>query len=190
MCLLICASAWAQNASVAQINGTVKDSTGAVLPGVDIKVTQTDTGVSRTAITNEFGAYTLPSLPVGPYKLEVALPGFKTYVQTGIVLQVNSNPTIPVVLEVGQVDQSVNVEAAAAMVETTSNAIGQVIDQQRVVDLPLNGRQITDLASLTGAAINLHNIMQAAGTTQGTALTPNRNYPGGGAIAIAGAGGQ
>ena len=187
-CLVICASAHAQ--SVAQINGTVKDSTGAVLPGVDVKVTQTDTGVSRAAVTNEFGSYTLPSLPVGPYKLEVALPGFKTYVQTGIVLQVNSNPTIPVVLEVGTVDQSVTVEASAAMVETTSNAIGQVIDQQRVVDLPLNGRRITDLATLTGGATDLHNVMLANGNTQGTALTPNRNYPGGGAIAIAGAAGN
>jgi hypothetical protein len=161
-----------------------------VLPGVEIKVTQTETGFSRTTITSETGAYTLPSLPIGPYQLEASLPGFKTYVQTGIVLQVNSNPTIPVVLTVGQVDQTVNVEAGAAMVETLSNAIGQVIDQQRVVDLPLNGRRITDLASLTGGATDLHNVMLANGETRGTALTPNRNYPGGGAIAIAGAAGN
>src|SRR5690348_11329060 len=89
-CLLICASAWAQTGSVAQINGTVKDSTGAVLPGVEVKVTQTETGFNRAAISSETGAYTLPSLPVGPYKLEASLPGFKTYAQTGIVLQVAS----------------------------------------------------------------------------------------------------
>ena len=186
--LLTSAPVWAQ--STAQINGTVKDATGGVLPGVEVTVTQTETGLSRTVITNEFGGYTLPSLSLGPYKLEAALSGFKTHVQTGIVLQVNSNPTIPVVLEVGTVDQSVTVESGATMVETTSNAIGQVIDQQRVVDLPLNGRQITDLASLTGGATNLATIMIANGNTQGTALTPNRNYPGGGAIAIAGAPGS
>src|SRR3954452_13337918 len=75
----------------AQINGTVKDQSGAVLPGVEITATRTDTGIGRTAITDETGSYVLPNLAVGPYKLEAALAGFRTYVQMGIVLQVNSN---------------------------------------------------------------------------------------------------
>src|SRR5438552_14035637 len=83
-----CAMVWAQ--ATAQLNGTVKDQSGAVLPGVGITATQTDTGNSRTAITNENGSYLLPNLPVGPYKLEAALAGFRSYVQTGIVLDVNS----------------------------------------------------------------------------------------------------
>src|SRR5690242_18128913 len=84
-----CMSALAQ--STAQISGTVKDQSGAVLPGAELTVTQTDTGVKRNTVTNETGSYILPDLPIGPYRLEAALPGFKTYVQTGIVLQVDGN---------------------------------------------------------------------------------------------------
>ena len=115
--------------------------------------------------------------------------GFATYTQNGIVMEVDSNPQINVTMKVGAVSESVEVNAQAAMVETHSNAIGQVIDQQRVVDLPLNGRQITDLASLSGATLNLNNIMASGGTTQATALVPNRNYPTDAAISIAGGGG-
>ena len=78
----------------AQISGTVKDQSGAVLPGVEITATQTDTGIARTTVTNETGSYVLPSLPLGPYKLEAALSGFRTFVQTGLLLQVNSNPVV------------------------------------------------------------------------------------------------
>jgi hypothetical protein len=90
--LLACGSVWAQ--ATAQISGVVQDSTGAVLPGVEVTATQTDTGISRMTVSNETGAYVLPNLPVGPYRLEAGLPGFRTFVQTGIVLQVNANPTI------------------------------------------------------------------------------------------------
>src|SRR5688572_27532292 len=79
---------WAQ--ATAQISGNVADQSGAVLPGVEVTATQTETGVSRTAVSNETGSYVLPSLPVGPYRVEATLPGFRTFVQTGIVLQVNS----------------------------------------------------------------------------------------------------
>ena len=115
---------WAQ--STAQIAGTVKDQSGAVLPGVEITVTQTDTGVKRTVPTDETGSYVLPNLPIGPYRLEAALPGFRTYTQTGIVLQVDANPTINPVLEVGQVSEQVEVQADAALVETRSAGIGTV----------------------------------------------------------------
>ena len=114
--------AWAQ-ATTAQINGTVKDQSGAVLPGVEITVTQTATGAKRTAVTNETGNYVLASLPLGPYMLEAGLPGFKAYVQTGIVLQVDANPTINVVLQVGQVSEQVEVQADAAFVETRTTAM-------------------------------------------------------------------
>src|SRR5438105_15664640 len=80
---------WAQ--VTAQISGTVRDQSGAVLPGVEVTATNTGTGISRNAVTNETGGYVLPNLPIGPYRLEAALPGFRTFVQTGIVLQVNSS---------------------------------------------------------------------------------------------------
>src|SRR5262245_14240913 len=81
-------SAWAQ--ATAEVSGTVKDQSGAVLPGVEITATQTDTGIARTTVTNETGSFVLSPLATGPYRFEAALPGFRTFVQTGIVLQVNS----------------------------------------------------------------------------------------------------
>src|ERR1051326_8793664 len=113
-----CMHAWAQ--ATAQINGIVRDATGAVLPGVEVTATQTETGIVRKTVTNETGAYVLPNLALGPYRLEAALPGFRTFVQTGIALQVNSNPAVNVVLEVGQVTEQVEVQANAAQVETRS----------------------------------------------------------------------
>src|SRR5437867_5169352 len=97
-----CAASWAQGAT-AQISGTATDQSGAVLPGVEISATQTETGVSRSTLSNETGLYVLPNLPVGPYRLEAALSGFRSFAQSGIVLQVNTNPTINIVLQVGQV---------------------------------------------------------------------------------------
>src|SRR5437879_2102085 len=138
------ATAWAQ-ATTAQISGSVKDQSGAVLPGVEITVTQTATGAKRTAVTNETGNYVLASLPLGPYMLEAGLPGFKTYVQSGIVLQVNASPAINVVLQVGEVADQIEVQANAALVETHATGIGTVVDNQRVAELPLNGRNATEL---------------------------------------------
>src|SRR5438552_18745974 len=103
-----CVDAWAQ--ATAQINGTARDQSGAVLPGVEIKATQTETGVTRDTVTNETGSFVLPNLAIGPYRLEATLPGFRTFIQSGIVLEVNSNPVINVVLQVGQVSEQVEVQ--------------------------------------------------------------------------------
>src|SRR5947209_14567564 len=146
-----CASAWAQG--TAQISGSVKDQSGAVLPGVEITATQTDTGITRTTVTNETGSYALPNLALGPYRLQAALPGFRTFVQRGIVLQVNSSPVINAVMQVGQVTEEVNVQANATLVETRNSGVGQVIENVRILELPLNGRQVNDLITLAGAAV-------------------------------------
>src|SRR5205085_4463538 len=105
VCILTCADISAQ--ATAQISGAARDQSGAVLPGVEITATQTDTGITRSAVTNETGSYVLPNLAIGPYKLEASLPGFRTFVQAGIVLQVNANPVINLTLEVGQVSEQV-----------------------------------------------------------------------------------
>src|SRR5438132_11936661 len=102
------------------------------------------------ALSNETGSYVLPNLPVSPYKIEVSLPGFRTFVQTGITLQVNSNPSINAVLAVGQVTETIEVQANAAMVETRSTGVGQVIENARILELPLIGRQPADLVVLSG----------------------------------------
>src|SRR6266849_4570107 len=146
---------WAQ--ATAQITGTVHDPSGAVLPGVEVKATQTATGITRTTISNETGGYVLPNLPTGPYRLEAALTGFRTFVQTNIVLQVNGNPTINVTLDIGQVAESVEVQANAAQAETRSTAVGTVIEFARIEALPLNGRQVTDLITIAGGAVQNGN---------------------------------
>src|SRR5215510_2215129 len=86
--LLVLITATARAQSTAQVSGAATDPTGAILPGVEVTATQTETGATRMVITNETGSYVLPNLPIGPYKLEASLPGFRTYVQTGIILQV------------------------------------------------------------------------------------------------------
>jgi hypothetical protein len=102
---LAAGAAWAQ--ATAGLAGRVTDESGAVLPGVTVTVTQTDTGFSRSAVTDGSGAWNAPNLPLGPYRLEVALQGFRTYVQTGIVLQVGATPTINAVLAVGNLEETV-----------------------------------------------------------------------------------
>ena len=148
--LFLCGGLWAQ--STAQISGTVKDPAGANVPDADVTATQVDTGLKRSVKTDANGAYTLPTLPIGAYRLEAAAQGFRTYVQTGIVLQVADNSVINPVLQLGQVAESVEVEANAEQVETRNTGVSQVMDNTRMVELPLNGRQVTDLVVLSGAA--------------------------------------
>ena len=171
-CLLFaCAGMWAQ--STAQIQGVVQDATGSAIPGVDIKATQTDTGAIRTTTSGNDGGYVLTSLPVGPYRLEASRTGFSTFVQTGIVLQVASNPTVDIALKVGAVSDQVQVEANAALIETERTSIGNVIENQRIIELPLNGRNVNDLIVLAGAAI-------PAGSPTGASI------PGAAVIVVAG----
>ncbi|MFY9689491.1 MAG: TonB-dependent receptor [Candidatus Acidiferrales bacterium] len=141
----------AQTISTSQIRGTIVDATGAPVPGAQISLTQTATGAVRTATSGTDGDYLLPELPVGPYQLSVTKEGFSKYVQNGIVLEVGVNPTIDVSLKVGTMSQEVTVEAQATMVDTQNTGIGQVTAPQEVQDLPLNGRQLTDLLSLAPA---------------------------------------
>lgn len=161
--VLTCISAMAQ--STAGITGNVKDQTGAVLPGVEVTATQTATAAKRTVVTDEAGLYIFTNLPIGPYMIEASLPGFRTYVQTGIVLQVNANPAIPIVMQIGQVAEQVEVSADAALAETHSSSIGTVVDNQRILEMPLNGRNATELIFLAGMA------------TPAGALNSVRNYP-------------
>ena len=149
--LLTSTSAWAQ--ATAELNGRVTDESGGVLPGVTVTVTQTDTGFTRSVVTEANGLYVMSNLPTGPYRLEVALQGFRTYVQTGIVLQVAATPTINIVLSVGNLQETVSVEAAAPLVDVRSTGISEVVEQERILELPLQGRQVTDLIVLAGAAV-------------------------------------
>ena len=150
--LLSSTTAWAQTSATAQINGTVKDQGGLALPGVTITVTQTGTGLTRTAVTDDTGSYVLQNLPIGPYRFEAALQGFRTYAQTGLVLEVGANPILAVTLGLGQIEETVTVAGSATLVETRNPGIGQVVTNQQVLELPLNGRQLTELVFQSGLA--------------------------------------
>jgi len=173
---LLCLNGFAQATAGSQVSGTIQDGSNNVVAGAQVTITQTDTGLARTAVSGEDGSYTIPNLPVGPYQLKVTKEGFKSFVQAGIVLQVNTNPEINVSLEVGAVTEQVNVTAVVAAVETISNGVGQVIDQARVVELPLNGRVATELIFLSGLA----------NSAPPQDLNTNKNYP---TVTIAVAGG-
>src|SRR5215831_11397655 len=177
MCVLITCSAVLAQTSTAQISGTITDATGSAVPGASIKATQTATGAARTVVSGADGGYILPNLSVGPYTLEVTKEGFSTFLQSGIVLQVDSNPTVDVSLKVGSVNEQVQVQAEAGQVETHSTGVGNVVDNQRVVEMPLNGRNPIELVLLNGMA-----------TLPGSGAINNvRNYP---TIVISVAGGQ
>jgi hypothetical protein len=168
------ALASAQAVSTAQITGTVRDGSGGALPGVTVTATQTATGFKRETTTDGNGLYVLTNLPVGPYQLDATLQGFRSFRQTGLVLQVSTNPTVNVTLELGQVQETVSVQASASLVETRSPGIGQVITNQQVLELPLNGRQLTQLIFLAGLATGGSDVNAAQGAS---ALNSVRNYP-------------
>ena len=174
--LILSCRAFSQATAVVQITGTVQDSAGGAVTGAEITATQAETRFVRKTASGKEGSYVLSGLPIGPYSIAVQAPGFKTYTQTGIVLEVNTNPTVNVVLQVGAVSQSVEVKAAAEMAETQSTGVSQVIDQRRVVDLPLNGRQPTQLVLLSGAAV----------IAPPSDLASTKNYPSSTTISVAG----
>jgi Carboxypeptidase regulatory-like domain len=170
----------AQAVSIASVTGRVVDTSGAVVSGAQIKMTAVDTGTVHNIVSNPDGTYTIPSLPIGAYTLEVTAAGFETYVQHGITLQVNDAAQINVTLTVGQVTQRVEVQANITQVQTQQNTISQVMDQQRIVDLPLNGRDPTQLITISGASVN-----HSDGTNTG-----NKSFYTSQSISIAGSAGD
>src|SRR5688572_15042047 len=153
--------------SSGQISGRVADASGAVLPGVIVTATQTETQFVRTTVTNEVGAYTLPNLPVGPYRLEASLQGFQTFAQSGITLQVNANLVVDPSLRLGNIAETITVEARPSdiEVETRRMGVGTVVEQERILELPLNARQVTDLITFSGAAVQVPNSVIATMVT-------------------------
>jgi len=136
----------------ATLNGTVTDPTGAVVPETKVTITEMSTTQTRDVVTGTDGGFTAPFLPVGQYSVTVSHPGFKTKTQTGITLTTDQVVTVNISLDVGQVTQSVEVSANAEMINTTTAAIGQIVNSKSVVELPLNGRNPAALAFLAPGA--------------------------------------
>src|SRR5262245_7574840 len=122
------------------ISGTVADETGAVLPGVNITVKNTETGISQSAITDDGGHYSASQLALGGYEVQADLSGFKTVVRSGITLTVGREAVVNITLSVGEISEKVVVSGEAPLVETTSSTLGGLVDDKKIRDLPLNGR--------------------------------------------------
>jgi len=122
-----------------QITGVISDSSGSVVPGATVEVTNQATGFTRNAVTGVDGVYTIPLLNPGRYEVKASLSGFRTSIRSGIDVVVNETARVDQQMQVGAVTEQVTVEASAPLVETKNATLGVVIDQQKVVDLPLNG---------------------------------------------------
>ena len=150
--------------TTAEIVGTVKDPSGAVLPGVTLTVTHRASGQQRSLTTDNSGEYAVSRLPVGEYAVKAELPNFKTQVREGIVLQVAERVRVDLTLEVGDIAQQITVTELVPLLRTTNAEVGEVISNQRLINLPLNGRQFVDLTLLSD------NVVIEPRGTRGAAL--------------------
>ena len=137
----------------ATISGLVQDSSGAVLTDVRVVAMNEETGIKVTVITDSKGFYSFPALPVGTYRIEISKSGFKTYIQSDLLLRVNDSVRVDAALNVGNVTDHVSVSADAVHVETTSTQLGEVISDQKIEAVPLNGRSYTDLLALQAGVV-------------------------------------
>src|SRR6516165_10906931 len=138
--------------SYGSIVGSVKDATGAVLPNASITVTNEATNVSTSLTTNPMGDYRAPTLLPGSYSVKAELAGFKTLVRSGVVVRLNVATPVDLTMEVGVVTQSVEVKSEAPLLSTVEATVGHVVDQRRIQNLPLNGRDFTQLTLLIPGA--------------------------------------
>ena len=141
--------------TTATISGVVRDQTGAVLPGVSIQVTNKDTGVARTTLTDEAGRYRVPALDAGTYNVQGSLQGFKTTIKEGVVLTLGSEVVVDLTTQVGQLSENIAVTAAdVPLVQTTSAELSGLVGDKEIRDLPLNGRSYDALAFLQPGVSN------------------------------------
>ena len=153
----------------ASIAGTVSDQSGAVIPFAAVTATQTQSGTVSVAKSGADGNYVFPALLPSTYSITVSASGFQKYMQTGIVLQADQSLTVNVKLTVGAATQTVSVSGDAPQVDTTTGTLSQVIDEARVVDLPLNGRNAASLITLVAGVVDATN--EGNGTNQGNGKT-------------------
>jgi len=136
------------------ISGSVTDSQGAAISGASVEVKNVGTNSTFSAVTNTSGFYTAPGMAVGEYEVEVQFEGFKRSVRSGITLQVNQTARIDIVLEIGEVVETIEVVGEAPLVQTDTSTLGEVIERKRVSDLPINGRSALALTLLTSGVIS------------------------------------
>jgi hypothetical protein len=174
--MLIVVAAGAAFAQTAEITGRVIDASGAVVPGTSIVVTNVETSVARNVRSNADGYYTVPLLPPGQYRVTIEHPGFKPMVRAGIVLEVDQRAELDFTLEVGGVSERIEVQAAATQLNTVEASQGQVIENKRIVDLPLNGRNYDELALLSAGAVQPLGSARFAGFSSGGMRDTQNNF--------------
>src|ERR1700728_3808536 len=146
------------------IRGTVSDPSGAIVQAATVTAKQIETGLTRVAITDHQGEYVLVELPIGHYQLEVQAKGFQKYLQQGISLDVNETATVGIHLRLGAESQQVEVNANATLVQSTVSSLGQTVMEQEILDLPLDGRNFSQLGLLQPGVVPLTpGLLEAGG---------------------------
>src|SRR5438105_4303354 len=163
-----------------QISGLITDTTGAVMPGVSMTVTNPQTNFTRSATSNESGYYDFPALLPGLYNVKAEIAGFQSGVRNGVELQVQQTARIDFRLNVGAVTDTVEVSAGAPLLNTENATVGTVIENKRIVDLPLNGRSFVSLIALSP------NVITGQTSTGGFAQARGGSDRGAVSISIAG----
>ncbi|HLM98543.1 MAG TPA: TonB-dependent receptor [Bryobacteraceae bacterium] len=181
--LFVASAVTVLNAQVdtATIVGTVQDSSGAVVPGAAVTATEVNTNSKTTTRADASGNYVITPLRVGTYTVAVEAQGFKKETHSGIVLEVQARVRVDFTLQVGSIAEVVNITSEVPVVETETSSLGDVVDSQQVTDLPLNGRDFTQLATLTTGVIK---ITESSGSINGATSQSNGNA--GGAFAVNG----
>jgi hypothetical protein len=167
--LAVAASGLHAQRTNAQITGIITDATGAIIPNADIVVTNEATGIKRNAASNELGYYTVALLPPGKYKVAVRKDGFRLLTRTGITLEVDQAARIDFSMEVGSVAEAVEVTANASKVDTQTATLKEVVDERRIRELPLNGRDANQLIFLLPDVYNTNDTsgLQQGGSARG-----------------------
>ena len=176
---IVCSSASLYAQGYGSISGAITDPAGALVPSATVTATQTQTGRETIVRTSKEGLYVFPSLLPAEYSISVTAPGFETHTQMGIVLQANQAITVNISIRVGAASQTVSVTGDAPQVDTTTGTLSQVIDQARVVELPLNGRNaaslITLVAGVSDAVAMGNGVDQGIGKTFPAAVVTTAN---------------
>src|SRR5438876_1503753 len=149
LCAVMCLGLVFGQGPTGEINGTVTDPSGAVLPNASVRLANIATGARREVNTNGSGLYSFPALLPGTYTISVEQPGFQKQVRSDITIQVHQTARVDFSLVVGEVSQTMEVSAAAPLLAAEDATIGQVIENKRIVELPLNGRNYLQLSALT-----------------------------------------
>src|SRR5437899_32187 len=151
----------------AAIQGTVHDSTGAVIPGAMITATRTETNLRRTVTSNEAGLFSIPDLPSGKYRVQVSVPGFQTTIVENIELVVGQEFVLNATLQVGGLAEQVTVASEVPLVDTSTSQISGLVAERQVKDLPLNGRSFDNLISLNPVMVNSSAMKQNTSSSSG-----------------------